>query len=481
MPVESTDDRPWFEERWPHPSSAGWSECGHLDLRSGRLRISAAEDFMRNPALDDWLPSGQWRVQRCSAAPDDDPQHGCVIRLSSGSPALHWRRATADGRPAKAPHKMMLVGDADWSLTLGPKDEALEFLTLGSYGVKAEWTWPAGDSTQPLLPTSRTSSYFAGRHGLPGVPLDASEVGWAPVWAGTDESGEVCEVVIDLHSAARTPPGSILSAWNEPVGRGGVRLIVPPDEVADSVLDLSAAFEVTPDFMGTLTRLGAVRLAGRVAAYDPGTRLEPVLLPISVEEHDYPVFTVVTDEHGTEDLLVIRVGDGRPKQWVEQSSPGHGWNVLIDTGRYVVTSEDVWRLVMRDKQAHHELLSAIDQVGHGCGDIAALSGGVVVNDATFGDGVASCFLALGQAGEVLAIAFSMLPDLEWSVMPARDDQAVFGMLAERVRTGPLHDDEIATYRWPSLLNALEKNQGQFTRQVRAEMYGLKDHIENERE
>ena len=373
----------------------------------------------------------------------------------------------------------MLIGDADWSMTLGPEEQAWQLMSLGTQAADGAWTWPDGSNTGLLLPTSRTRSYYSACEGNSGVPADTRRIGRPRVWLGRTADGEVSEVVADLLSAAERQPEQTVSAWVESVGMPGGSVLTDQDGLGRHPADIAAAFEVTDDFVGWLDRLGEVHLDGQLTLFDPGAPGDPATLPVDVQSGLYPVFTVAEPEIGTADLMLIRLGDERPVRWLHEDERGAPWNIGVETGSYVLTDEATRRLLEHDGPAYGAFYAQTEDLGHGVGDFDG--SGFVLNNHTFGDGVAWCYIGVAAEGWVTALVLCMADEPVWAVMPPETDHETFTALAKRIAAGQLHDDEITSYRWPRLLALIEEEQGRITRSVRTEMYSLKDHIDNERD
>ena len=452
---------------------------GDIDIRSGHLRVASPHWFKNNAPLDAPTPAGQWSVTSLV----DESGNACLLRVRRPhARSVQWCRATAEGKPANLRSASVLIGDADLALTLGEGAAAKYFpymrMALLADNSLEAWEWPSGDGSRLLFPTSSVRSFYSGR--APAIPYydrRRQRCASPDAWIGVDEDGHTAELVVDiLATCSGAPYVEIDDAWSrevEAVG-GRIRSETSPLQLVEESADLSQAFTLSfaDEFAASLIYLGNVMLHGQIVAFDPGTRQQPVQLPVAVPAGSYPSYAYLTDYA---ELLLLRFSSERPVRWLEAVHQDGPAFISIDSGSYVLTGHDVWVEAETNEDVANELVELcrldLDAVA-----LASVPGhGAAVNCYLGGDFPAWCYLGVASSGTVSAVAVALATDPVYGSRPASMDREA---IDETVRLLQSVDQEVrddACTEVGELLANFELNGG-LSRWDRSRIYQLCDRL-----
>lgn len=484
MSDKASQEQPWFVELLETGTSvvpgttatvqASQAERGAVDVPSGRLRIDIFQFWTEGSPLDEVLEPGEWMV---SAVEDQHPSASIGdlllrLRRTGSQPAVKYRRATQDGRPARASGQGLLIGDEDIAgvLTDSLVGEGSPWW-LGGPVKTRDPVVEEGDLAGRLVEGAPLRAYYLGRRGWnPEArrPEKTHRPGRADIWAGVSADGRVCEIVLDFTAIVRAEPFEVVpDPWAVPVV-GGPGLLLESPESAPESAPVQRLIDEAPS--GHLMFLGHVALQGQLAAYDPGCPDWGAELPVVVPTGRYPAFAVAVDRA---DVILLRLGDRRPERWLRVGGVG------VETGQYVISSME-----LRDR---------IKQVGRGemqqvaldlSFDVASMptapKHGFVINAYTYGDVGVDVFVGVDSDGAAVAVVVPLLVEWVFAHRPAAEDVAA-AETAQRLRAEAPDGSEPARLfdeDWPDLEMALRS--GEMTRDQRSSLHYLvdvmKDHL-----
>lgn len=265
-------------------------------------------------------------------------------------------------------------------------------------------------------------------------------------------------------------PEQVSSAWLESVS-GPAGAFVPGLYARRESAEVNRAFTEDGSEWGRLYRLGDVRIAGRLLAFDPATLLKPLPLPVDVPDRDCVVFARIGEYT---EMVLVRFGGGPPEYWYELLGDNeHGPLIEIDTGMYAIASESLLAAAAADKSLRRSVVGLCPPGGRGIGQVGGQPGwGVVVNGDIGGDVPAWCYVGHDGVGEVTALVVAIITDPIYAFRPPADDGAALKAISSLIKSvdGDTDFDELIE-TWESL-EAIVASGRPFTIMERADMHSL---------
>lgn len=253
----------------------------------------------------------------------------------------------------------------------------------------------------------------------------------------------------------------VVDAWAEQVVAPAGRLVPGGEALLKAeTADLGRSLEkADQDWYGRgIRRLGAARLSGRLVAFDPVMPTgQPLRFPVEVEEANYPAY--VLDGDG-EDLLVVRLGGGRPATWHEVCSGDGSVDFFpIEAATAAVADEKLHERLIADASLRADVDEIPDRPDAG-GPLSTRPDLGMFACRSHGDQLVWGYVGLTAAGEVAAAAIALITDCIYRYRPAADDAQVMdacrALVADLTEREP-DEEEIVSYQWPQVLRELSEN------------------------